>query len=167
MPAFRAARAASAALSLLLALSASALPASAPKFVLHVIVDDLGWGDVSFHATSSSQVVTPRMHSLATEEGSVLGRFYVHQMCTPSRSSFMSGRLPMHVQNGLPNPEDSICGVPFNMTGLGVLMKSAGYDTAWVGKWVSPSKRTLLVGPHPRQHTLPDRNMRPMYRTPP
>ena len=153
------------------ALSALALLATAhaarPSVIFHTIVDDLGWGDVSFHATSSSQVVTPRMHALATEEGSVLGRFYVHQMCTPSRSSFMSGRLPMHVQNGLPNPEDSICGVPFNMTGLGVLMKSAGYDTAWVGKWVSPSKRTLLVGPHPRQHTLPDRNMRPMYRTPP
>jgi arylsulfatase I/J len=115
--------------------AASALPATAPKFVFHVIVDDLGWGDVSWHNTSSAEVVTPRMHALATREGSVLGRFYVHQMCTPSRSAFMSGRLPMHVQNGLPNPEDSICGVPFNMTGLGVHMKAAGYETAWAGKW--------------------------------
>ena len=121
-------------LLVLRARGAAALPASAPKFVLHVIVDDLGWGDVSWHNTSSPEVVTPRLHALATQEGTVLDRFYVHQMCTPSRSSFMSGRLPMHVQNGLPNPEDSICGVPFNMTGLGVHMKAAGYQTAWVGK---------------------------------
>jgi len=121
----------------LAATAAAALPASAPKVIFHVIVDDLGWGDVSFHGTSSAQVVTPRMHALATQEGTVFDRFYVHFMCTPSRSSFMSGRLPMHVQNGLPNPEDSICGVPFNMTGLGVKMKSAGYETAFVGKWAS------------------------------
>jgi arylsulfatase B len=118
-----------------LALASAALPASAPKFVFHVIVDDLGWGDVSFHPTSSPEVVTPRMHALATQEGTVLERFYVHPFCTPSRSSFMSGRLPMHVQDALPNPEDSFCGVPFNMTGLGVKMKSAGYETAFVGKW--------------------------------
>ena len=46
-----------------------------------------------------------------------------------------SGRLPMHVQQGLPNPEDSNCGVPFNMTGLGIKMKEGGYQTSWVGKW--------------------------------
>jgi len=113
-----------------------ALPSTAPQFVFHVIVDDLGWGDVSFHNTSSNQVVTPNMYSLAIDQGAVFNRFYVHKMCTPSRSSFMSGRLPMHVQNGLPNPEESICGVPYNMTGLGVKMKQAGYDhTAWVGKY--------------------------------
>jgi len=126
-------------IGLLLTLSLSSgvtLPSSAPQYVLHVIVDDLGWGDVSFHSTSSDQVVTPNMHNLAITEGAVFNRHYVHKMCTPSRSSFMSGRLPVHVQNGLPNPEESICGVPFNMTGLGVKMKQAGYDhTAWVGKY--------------------------------
>ena len=112
------------------------LPSSAPQYVFHVIVDDLGWGDVSFHSTSSDQVVTPHMYDLAINEGAVFNRHYVHRMCTPSRSAFISGRLPVHVQNGLPNPEESICGVPFNMTGLGVKMKQAGYDhTAWVGKW--------------------------------
>jgi arylsulfatase I/J len=111
-----------------------ALPPTAPKYVLHVIVDDLGWGDVSWHATSSSEVQTPHTQSLV-DEGTLLTRFHVHKMCTPSRSAFMSGRLPMHVQQGLPNPEDSNCGVPFNMTGLGVKMKEAGYKTGFVGKW--------------------------------
>ena len=113
----------------------AALPATAPKFVFHVLVDDLGWGDVSFHDTSSPQVVTPRIHALAVDEGTVLTRFYVHFLCTPSRSALLSGRLPVHVVDGLPNPEESDCGVPFNMTGLGVPMKAAGYRTAWVGKW--------------------------------
>jgi arylsulfatase I/J len=74
------------------------------------------------------------MDALAAE-GVVLNRHYVHMMCTPSRSSFMTGRLPVHVQLTLDNPEASTAGVPYNMTGLGLRMLEAGYRTSFVGKW--------------------------------
>jgi arylsulfatase B len=114
--------------------TATALPQSAPKVVFMTIVDDLGWGDVGFHAGPNTEVRTPVMDALALS-GTILGRAYVHHMCTPSRTSFMTGRLPVHVQVTLDNPEVSNAGVPYNMTSVGLKMKAAGYSTAWVGKW--------------------------------
>lgn len=114
---------------------AAALPAGAPKYIFQVIVDDLGWGDVGFHRTDGSKEVhTPTMDALAAD-GVELTRHMVHKMCTPSRSSFLSGRLPMHVQQTLANPEAHNAGIPFNMTVIGAKMKEAGYRTAIVGKW--------------------------------
>ena len=66
--------------------------------------------------------------------GTVIHRHYVHQMCTPSRASFLTGRLPMHVQNTLDNPEVSAAGVPYNMSSIAQVLKRGGFSTAMVGK---------------------------------
>lgn len=73
--------------------------ADKPKLILAIVVDDLGHGDVGFTVGTdpSVQTYTPNMDALA-QEGVVLNRHYVHQTCSPSRCSFLSGRLPMHVQ---------------------------------------------------------------------
>lgn len=64
-----------------------------------------GWADVGFHRNDSHpEIQTPNIDSLAAE-GVELLRHYVHFTCTPSRSSFLSGRLPVHVQTTLANPE--------------------------------------------------------------
>lgn len=115
-----------------LAAAAAQPPASAPKVILFVLVDDLGWGDVGFHG--SQEIPTPTMDSLVAE-GVELTRHHVYKMCTPSRSSFFSGRLPVHVQQELQNPEVQNAGMPRNMTAVGAKMKQAGYHTAVVGKW--------------------------------
>ena len=52
-------------------------------------------------------------------EGLILGRHYVHYTCTPTRSSFQSGRLPVHVQLTLDDPDNPSAGIPRNMTCLG------------------------------------------------
>jgi arylsulfatase B len=124
-----------AALALALAASAAhALPATAPKYIFTVIVDDLGWGDVGFHRSVPIQdVQTPNLDALAAE-GIELTRHMVHSMCTPSRSSFMSGRLPVHVQQTLANPEEFYAGMPANMTALAGKLKEAGYRTSVTGK---------------------------------
>ena len=75
-------------------------------------------------------------------DGIELMRFYAYHMCSPSRSSLMSGRLPMHVNivNADPtiyNASESSgtgAGIPRNMTGLASKMKEAGYRTHMVGK---------------------------------
>ena len=114
---------------------------SAPRVTLMVIVDDLGYGTVGFtRGVNASvkppnpEVSTPNMDKLA-QAGTVLWRHYVHQMCTPSRTSFLSGRLPMHVQDALGNPESSSTGIPYNMTGIGKVLQAAGVKTAMVGKY--------------------------------
>ena len=93
--------------------------------------DDLGWGDTSYH-NANPQQLTPNFAALAAE-GVLLDRHYVYHMCTPSRSSFLSGRLPVHVETALPNPENPNQGVPRNMTCIATKLKALGYQTHVVG----------------------------------
>ena len=113
--------------------SATAVP---PHLVM-ILVDDLGHGNVGFHRTEADpppEVATPNIDTLVSK-GMVLDRHYVFKMCTPSRSSFLSGRFPVHVTQKLREPEEPNAGVPRNMTGIGRVLKGAGYSTHQVGKW--------------------------------
>ena len=117
-------------------LLASGVLSAPPSLIFHVIVDDLGFGDTGFRRSSPTPgIVTPHLDALVAE-GIRLDRHYVHRMCTPSRTSYLSGRLPVHVEVALPNPEDPNCGIPRNMTALPQKLKDspAGYTTAVVGK---------------------------------
>ena len=113
------------------------LTRAAVPHVLFVLVDDLGHGNVGFHRTEPNpppEVSTPNIDKLA-HSGIVLHRHYVYRMCTPSRASLISGRFPVHVTQSLRNPESPNAGIPRNMTGIGHVLKAAGYKTHQVGKW--------------------------------
>lgn len=60
--------------------------------ILFVLVDDLGWSDVSFHG---SKIKTPHVDKLASE-GVILNSYYVQPICTPTRAALLSGRYPIH-----------------------------------------------------------------------
>lgn len=112
-----------------------ALVAFAKPHILFVLVDDLGWANVGFNLEEKNpEVVTPTLDHLAAS-GIHLKRHYVHKMCTPSRTSVQSGRLPVHVNTGLGDVCDDNTGIPYNMTGLAEKMKMAGYKTHFAGKW--------------------------------
>lgn len=69
-------------------------------------------------------------------DGIKLMRHYVHAMCTPTRVSFFSGRLPVHSgQLGLCSPDSEACGIPYEATTIGSKMVEAGYEAHQVGKW--------------------------------
>ena len=111
--------------------------------IVFMLVDDWGWANVGYHRDPPTREVdTPNMDSLV-KEGLELDQHYVYQFCSPSRSSLMTGRLPIHVNDlnsaiGLYNPEDPVsgfAGIPRNMTGIASKMKEAGYATHMVGKW--------------------------------
>ena len=63
-----------------------------PPHILFVLVDDLGWSDVGFHG---SKIHTPNIDRLASE-GVILDNYYVQPVCSPTRTSLMSGRYPIH-----------------------------------------------------------------------
>ena len=66
--------------------------------------------------------------------GVILDRHYVFRFCSPSRSSFNTGRNPIHVNTGndgltLVNSADPVsgfAGIPRNMTGIAEKMAAAG-----------------------------------------
>jgi len=87
-------------------------------------------------------VVTPNIDDLV-KNGLELDQHYAFKFCSPSRCSLMSGRLPIHVNDviynpNIYNPEDKVSGfsgIPRDMTGMAEKLKTAGYATHQVGKW--------------------------------
>ena len=111
--------------------------------IVFVMVDDWGWANVGYHRSSHLRSYTPNMDSLV-KEGLQLDQHYVYKWCAPSRSAFLTGRLPIHVNDAknvkisAHNPNDPVSGyqgVPRNMTMISAKMKKAGYATHQVGKW--------------------------------
>ncbi|KAG5181437.1 alkaline-phosphatase-like protein, partial [Tribonema minus] len=135
-------------LTVLLAQHCADATTSIQPHIVTIILDDWGWANWGYHdrlvnnQQLQKEVQTPVMDALA-QHGIVLDRLYVHNVCSPSRSAFVTGRNPRHV-NLINRPSDmydpslpldGIWGVPAQMTGIAEKLKSAGYATQHVGKW--------------------------------
>merc|ERR1740117_1082823 len=94
LPRFRRMRTRTPALALLLAAAAAALPAPSAlpaPHIIHIMGDDVGWNDLSYHHKSLSH--SPNLDKLATG-GVRLRNHHAFKVCGPSRSAFHTGRLP-------------------------------------------------------------------------
>ena len=113
--------------------------AASPPNIILVFMDDLGYADIGpFGATRQK---TPHLDQMAAE-GMRLTDFYsTCSVCTPSRSSLMTGcyprRVNMHVD------EKNLCvlfpaarkGLSPDEVTIAELLKQQGYATACLGKW--------------------------------
>jgi leishmanolysin-like peptidase len=112
--------------------AAGAVAQVAKPHIMLVVADDYGWHNVGWR---NSEIVTPNIDALAAE-GIVLDRHYTFKYCSPTRSSLLTGRLPLHVnQNNEANAVHSRSGADLRMTLLPEKLKSVGYATAMTGKW--------------------------------
>ena len=112
--------------------TASATPSVAKPNVIFIVADDLGFNDVGFR--NNNEINTPNINEFA-KEGIVLENYYVQDVCSPSRATFMTGRFPLH--NTIVDwiPPHSTYGLPLNETTLAEKFNSAGYLSHAVGKW--------------------------------
>lgn len=127
--------------SFLIAAAAAAAPGAAPRVVLVVLADDVGASNVGFFPGSAAKTggpngssLTPQLDALASD-GVILSQSVAHFMCTPSRCALLSGRLPVHVQQGQDFPETPHAGMPRNMTAMSLRLQSVGWSTHYAGKW--------------------------------
>ena len=112
-------------------LSQSSPSADRPN-ILFFLADDLGFKDTGF---CGGTIKTPNIDRLAAE-GTRLDQFYVQPVCSPTRSSLMTGRYPMRygLQVGVVRPWAQH-GLPLEERTLAQALKEVGYTTAICGKW--------------------------------
>jgi hypothetical protein len=81
----------------------SKVPTRPMHFVV-ALIDDLGGYNVPWR--NVEQTRSDDLLRLSTQEGMRLENFYTFKYCSPTRSSFLSGRFPCHVnqRNGMPCP---------------------------------------------------------------
>lgn len=110
--------------------AAGTLGPSQPN-VVFIVIDDLGHDDVGFR---SNEIKTPVIDGLAAA-GLVLENYYVQDVCSPSRATFMTGRYSMH--NTIVDwiPPASAYGLPLNETTMAQMFAGAGYACHATGKW--------------------------------
>jgi len=100
--------------------------------IVFILADDLGFQDVGYQG---GRIKTPNIDKLVTR-GTKLDQFYVQPVCSPTRSTFMTGRYPMRygLQVGVVRPW-ARHGLPLEERTLAQALKEAGYVTAIHGKW--------------------------------
>ncbi len=100
--------------------------------IVYFLIDDLGYADVGFMGSTDTR--TPHIDQLA-KEGVILSSFYVQPVCSPTRSTLMTGRYVIRtgvynvVRPGAP------WGLPLAERTLPQALREAGYTTAICGKW--------------------------------
>ena len=115
--------------------------------VLFILIDDLGWYDVGYNGSSFYE--TPNIDRFAAESSRFDFCYAASPMCSPTRVSIQTGKSPARhgVTQWLPGTERSPnvrprCVVPSTFpsirnseTTLGEAFQTAGYNTAFFGKW--------------------------------
>ncbi|XP_070566389.1 arylsulfatase B-like [Ptychodera flava] len=103
-----------------------------PTHIIYMLADDLGWNDLSWH---DSSMITPHLQRLA-DEGVILENLYMMSLCSPSRTSLMTGIYAS--RTGTQHITFKACrghGLPTDLTTLPQALKEVGYKTYIVGKW--------------------------------
>ncbi len=103
-----------------------------PNFI-QILTDDQGWGDLA--SFGHLQIQSPHIDGLA-EEGIKFTHCYSSDaVCSPSRSSILTGRTPY--RNGVYNwiPANKEFHLPASEITLPQLLRAEGYQTAHFGKW--------------------------------
>lgn len=123
----------------LLAGSPHAAPLSSPPArpnLIVIMVDDLGFGDLSSHGAADLR--TPKLDSLLAS-GMRFDDFHANStVCSPTRASLLTGRYPDLA--GVPGvirtqPTETFGFLNTGLTTLPEALRRAGYHTALVGKW--------------------------------
>lgn len=117
---------------LVLLMSCKKTEANKKTNVILLIVDDMGYGDLTCYGGQA--VNTPNIDRLA-QAGTRFTRFYsASGVCTPSRAAILTGKYPLRfdIRKHFSDVGENL---PVGIETLPKVLKEAGYTTGHVGKW--------------------------------
>ena len=108
--------------------------------ILVIMGDDFGFSDIGVFG---SEISTPNLDAIA-KDGRILSNYYTHPVCSPARSTFLTG-VDNHIA-GIGTMYENIAPNQVNKTGyetyitdrvvtVAELLRDAGYNTMLSGKW--------------------------------
>jgi arylsulfatase A-like enzyme len=120
--------------------------------IIYIMADDMGYADLSCYGQKKYK--TPNLDKLASQGVRFVNAYAAAPLCTPTRTSFMTGRYPARTPVGLREPldwtsSDSTVGLVPATTSIATLLKKNGYETYLVGKWhlgFSPASSPMKNG---------------------
>jgi arylsulfatase A-like enzyme len=137
----------------------SAAPAPAPRAdarpnILFVLIDDMGFADLSI--MGNRKVATPNLDRLASE-GLLLTRYYdAAPICSPSRAGVFTGRFPAEVgfvtfinDRAANKAMGQADWLDPRVPNLASMLRASGYATGHFGKWHMGGGRDVGDAPWP------------------
>lgn len=113
--------------------------------IIFVLTDQ--WRAQAFGYSGDPNVKTPNIDSLAEKSLNFTNAISVCPVCTPHRASLLTGRFPSSTgmfMNDLYLPKEELC--------MADILKKAGYETAYIGKWhLDGHGRDSYIPPERRQ----------------
>ena len=118
-----------------------------PRNIVFILIDDLGWADLS--CTGSSFHETPHLDALAASGIRFTNALAACPVCSPTRASILTGRHPVRVgiTDWIPGQKPAAEGtqrflhvadrdsLALEEVTLAEILRSAGYQTFFAGKW--------------------------------
>ena len=105
-----------------------------PNIIL-IVSDDTGYGDLGPYGGGKGRgMPTPAIDRLA-EEGMTFMSFYAQPSCTPGRAAMQTGRIPNRSGMTTVAFQGQGGGLPAAEWTLASVLKTAGYNTFFTGKW--------------------------------
>jgi arylsulfatase A len=115
-----------------------------PPNVILILVDDLGWTDLSCQGSTFYE--TPHIDRLATEGMRFTHGYSACTVCSPTRAAVLTGKYParLHITDWIAGHQRPFAKLkppawtqhlPHEETTIAELLKAAGYATFHVGKW--------------------------------
>ncbi|MBD0400781.1 sulfatase [Flammeovirga sp. EKP202] len=131
--------------------------------VIFILVDDLGYMDLGCYGSSFYE--TPNLDALAKKSVKFTNAYAASPVCSPTRSSIMTGKYPSRIKmtnhSGIigpkgpgykllaPKPNGSL---PLEEYTLAEALRDNGYFTAHVGKWHLQSHHEKGTEHYPEAH---------------
>ena len=103
--------------------------------IIFILADDLGYGDIKAF-NPESLIPTPNIDQLASEGMRFADAHTTSSVCTPTRYALLTGRYNWRssLKSGVLTGKSKAL-IPKTRTTVASLLRSKGYETAFIGKW--------------------------------